>query len=60
MIILEKLARGQGDEYMTGCLLNYTYFKENYKLIAIDFNKQKPLDVNLKATQRINFNKNVH
>ena len=27
---------GQGDDYTTGCLLDYTYFKEHYKLISMD------------------------
>ena len=30
---------GQADSYTTGCLLDYTYFKENYQLIAIDLSK---------------------
>ena len=32
-----KITAGQGDDYTTGCLLGY--FKENYKLIAIDLSK---------------------
>ena len=35
---IRRIATGQGDDYRTGCLLNYSYFKENYKLIAIDLN----------------------
>ena len=31
----QNIATGQGDYYTTGCLLNYPYFKEYYKLIAI-------------------------
>ena len=27
---------GQGGDCKTGCLLDYPYFKDNYKLIAID------------------------
>ena len=30
---------GQGDDYTTGCLLDYPYFKENCKLIARDLGK---------------------
>ena len=26
----------QGDDFTTGCLLDFAYFKENYKLIAVD------------------------
>ena len=32
----KKIATGQGYDYATGCLLNYPYFKENYKMTAID------------------------
>ena len=39
-----KIATGQGDDYTTGCLLDYPYFKENYKMIAIDSSKQQILD----------------
>ena len=35
-----KIGTGQGDDYTTGCLLDYPYFKENYKMIAIDLSKQ--------------------
>ena len=35
---IRRIATGQGDDYRTGCLLNYSYFKENYKMIAIDLN----------------------
>ena len=37
---IRKNATGQGDDYTTGCLLDYSYFKENYKMIAIDLSKQ--------------------
>ena len=46
---------GQGDDYTTGCLLDYPYFKENYKLIAIDPSKQQALDADPKAIKSINF-----
>ena len=29
-----KIATGQGDGYKTGCLLDYPYSKESYKLIV--------------------------
>ena len=35
---IRKVAIGQGDDYATGCLLYYSYFKENYKTIVIDLN----------------------
>ena len=34
-----KIATGQGDNYATGCLLDYNYFKNYYKTIAIDLSK---------------------
>ena len=33
---IRKISTGQRDDYTTGCLLNYSYFKELYKLVAID------------------------
>ena len=37
---IRKIATGQGDDYTTGSLLDYSYFKENYRMIAIDLSKQ--------------------
>ena len=34
-----KLATGQGDYYTTGHLLDYFYFKEDYKMIEMDLTK---------------------
>ena len=45
---IRKIATGQGDDYTTGGLLDYPYFKKYYKLIAIDLSKQK-LDADPKA-----------
>ena len=36
---IRKIATGKGDDYTTGCLLDYPYFKENYKIIAIDLSR---------------------
>ena len=36
-------------------MLDYAYFKDNYKLIAVDLSKQKALDVDLSAIQKIVF-----
>ena len=33
---IRKIAAGQGDDYTTGCLLDYSYFADTYKMIAID------------------------
>ena len=36
-----KLATGQGEDYTTGCLLDYGYIKNPYKLIAINLSRQQ-------------------
>ena len=52
---IRKIARGQGDDYTTGCLLDYQYFKDHYNLIAIDLSKQKQLDADSRAIQQTEF-----
>ena len=54
-----KITIGQGDDYTTGCLLDYSYFKEIYKLIAIDLSKRQALDADPRAIQKINFKANL-
>ena len=56
---IRKIATGQGDDYTTGLLLDYPYFKKHYKLIAMDLSKQQKLDADPKAIQRINFTGNL-
>ena len=56
---IRKTATGQGDDHTTGCLLDYPYFKDYYKMIAIDVSKQKALDADLRAIQQINFTANL-
>ena len=48
---IRKTAIGQGDDYTTGCLLDYQYFKDDYNLIAVDLSKQKELDAYSRAIQ---------
>ena len=36
---IRKITIGQGDDYTTGCLLDFTYFKKYYKMIAVDLSK---------------------
>ena len=57
---IRKIATGQGDDYTTGCLLDYPYFKRYYELIVIDLSKQQKLDADPKAIQQINFTRNLH
>ena len=52
---IRKKSRGQGDDYTTSCLLEFTYFKNNSKLIAADLSKQKVLDVDSRAIEQIIF-----
>ena len=52
---VRKVSTRQGDDYTTGCLLDYTRFKDNYRLIAVDLSKQKALDADPRAIQQIVF-----
>ena len=45
----------RNNEYTTGNLLDYDYFKKYYKLIAIDLSKQQVLQENEDLIQKINF-----
>ena len=56
---IRKIATGQGDDYTTGCLLDYIYFKNYYKMIAVDLSKQQALDADAKAIQHVNFTANL-
>ena len=56
---IRKVATGEGDDYTTGSLLDYSYFKKNYKMIAIDLSKQQVLDAHPRAIQQINFTANL-
>ena len=38
---IRKLTTGEDGDYTTGCLLDYDYIKNHYRLIAIDLNQQK-------------------
>ena len=52
---IRKTATGKGDNYATGCLLDYDYFKKNYQLIAVDLSKQREFDADPRAIQQIEF-----
>ena len=43
------------DDYTTGCLLVYQYFKDHYQLIAVNLSEQKELDADSRAIQQIDF-----
>ena len=52
---VRKKSTGQGDDYTTGCLLDFVYFEKSYRLIAVDLSKQKALDADSRAIQQIIF-----
>ena len=52
---VRKVSTGHGDDYTTGSLLDYAYFKDIYKLIVADLSKQKALDTDLRTIQQIVF-----
>ena len=55
----KNVATGQGDDYTTVCLLDYPYFTEHCKMIAIDLSKQRVLHAEPKAIQQTNFTGNL-
>ena len=55
-----KIATGQGDDYTTGFLFDYPYFKDSYKMIAVDLSKQQALVADPRAIQQINFTANLY
>ena len=56
---IRKIPTGQGDDYATGCLLDYPYFKDTYKMVGVDLSKQQILHSDPRAIQQINFTANL-
>ena len=56
---IRKTDTGQGDDYTTGYLFDYIYFKNYYKIIVVDLSKQQALDADPKAIRQINFTANL-
>ena len=56
---IRKIATGQGDDCTTSYLLDYSYFADTYKMIAVDLSKQQALDADPRAIQQINFTANL-
>ena len=56
---IRKIATGKGDDYTSGCFLDYLYFANTYKMIAADLSKQQALDADPRAIQQINFTSNL-
>ena len=56
---IQKMTTVQGDDYTICCLQDYHYFKNYYKIIAIDLSKKQVLDADPKTIQQINFTGNL-
>ena len=57
---IRKVTTAQGNDYTTGCLLDYAYLKKYYKTISVDLSKRQAPDDDPKAIQQINFTANLH
>ena len=56
---IRTIATDQGDDHTNGCLLDYSYFMDTDKMIAVDLSKQQALDADPRAIQQINFTANL-
>ena len=56
---IQKIATCEAVDYRNGCLLDYNYFKNYYKMMEIKSSKQQALDDNPKAIQKVNFTGNL-
>ena len=52
---LKKVIIGKGEDYTTGSMLDFNYFKKHYKLVAVDLSKQKELDADPITIKQIEF-----
>ena len=52
---VRKVTTGKRDDYTTGCLLDYRYFKDHYQLITVNLSLQKDLDTDPRSIQQIEF-----
>ena len=50
---IRTLRTGQGEDYTNGCLLDYHYITNYYRLIAVDLNRREELSADQKAIQQI-------
>ena len=53
---LRKVTTGEGEDYTTGCLLDYKYFKDHHLIITWHLSLQKELDPNTRSIQQIEAN----
>ena len=52
---IKILTTEKGDDFTTGCVLDYENIKNHYRLIATDGSRQNELDVDPKSIQQIEF-----
>ena len=52
---IRKQATDQSEDYTAGCLLDYEYIKNRYRIIAVDLRRQKELGANAKEIQQREF-----
>ena len=50
---IRKISTGKGDDYTTGCLLDFSYFEKTYRLMAANLSKQEALDADSRAIEQI-------
>ena len=56
---IRKIASGKRDDFTAVYLLDYSYFKENYKMSAIDLSKQQVIDADTRTNGQINVTENT-
>ena len=56
---IRKLARRQGEDCSPGCWLYYEYIKNHYRLIAAGLSRQKESNIDPKAIQQIEFDRQL-
>ena len=54
---IKKVATGQGNDYTTDFLIDYSYFKDYNRMAAIDLCKQQALDANRKQYNKVTLRK---
>ena len=52
---IRKIVTGKGDNYTTGCLLDYQYLRDHYQLICCNLSQQRELDADEKSNQQVEF-----
>ena len=52
---IRKVTTSQDKNYTIRCLLRIAYFKNHYRIIAVELSRQKELDADSKAIQQIEF-----